>query len=129
MPRVFVAVLENQEGYIQMTEDLGVEAIPLTSDSVIDNIRSLETCSLVLVDATTPSWVVREINEHHKMAVGVRSVPEGVRVTGLIDSLEKFADLMVLLRPVADGLSPADEDYIRRVATVRALFPAPRYAL
>lgn len=125
MPRAFVAVSTNADTIIRMLEAQNVEAIPLTGDSVIDNIRSLETCNIVIVDAQTPSWVMREVKEHNKLAVAVETAPEGP-VTAMVDTKEKFEDIVALLRPFSKVMVPITEDYVRRLATVMAMFPVVR---
>ena len=97
----------------------------MTSDSVIDNIRSLETCNLVIVDIDSPSWVLREIEEHHKLAISIGSAPEG-SITAMVDSHEKFDDIVALLRPFSRKLTPVSEEYIRRLAIVMAMYPVRR---
>jgi len=117
----------NPESLVSLLEAQDFEAIPLTSDSVLDNIRSLETCSLVIVDSTTPEWVYREADEHHLFSAAYLTVSDDDRhVTAFLDSPEKFNDFIALIRPYVGPLKPVTAELIERIALVKALFPAKR---
>ena len=125
MPRAFVAVSPDQD-IVRIVEDQGFEVIPLTDDSVIDNIRSLESCNVVIVDGCSPSWVMREVEEHHKLTIAYRNVAPGDTVTALVSSHEQLTDLLTMLKPFCKTLTPLSSEYVRRLATVMAMFPVRR---
>lgn len=125
MPRAFVAVSVNPDPLVRLLEAQDIEAIPLTRDSVIENVRSLESSTIVIVDVESPEWVMREAQEHHKLTVAFGSAPEG-QVTALVVSYQEFEDLMAMLRPFANPLTPVSESYVRRLAIVKSLYPVRR---
>jgi len=120
-----VAVSTDQDNLVRIFEDHGFEVIPLTSDSVIDNIRSLETSNLVIVDALSPSWVAREVQEHHKLTVAYLTAPLR-EVTAMVTSDEQLGDLLTMLKPFCKTLNPLSPEYVRRLASVMAMFPVVR---
>jgi len=95
---------------------------------VIDNIRSLETSNVVIVDGYSPSWVMREVEEHHKLTIGYRTVAPGDPVTALVTSDEQLVDLLTMLKPFCKTLTPLSPEYVRRLASVMAMFPVRRCA-
>jgi hypothetical protein len=123
-----VAVSTDQDNLVRILEDHDFEAIPLTADSVIDNIRSLETSNVVIVDGYSPSWVMREVEEHHKLTIGYRTVAPGDPVTALVTSDEQLVDLLTMLKPFCKTLTPLSPEYVRRLASVMAMFPVRRCA-
>lgn len=121
MPRAYVAT-KNSENLVRLLEAQDFEAIPLTPDSIIDNIRSLESSNFLVVDAASPSWVMREAHEHHKLVVAFETTPEG-GVTAFVDSEQQFDDLLALLKPLMRTLTPVSEEFVRRLAIIVAMYP------
>ncbi len=119
--RAFVALNSHLSEVTEVVEELGHEAIPLTKDSVIDNLESFQTCDLVIVDSKSPKWVLREVNEGSKLSVAYSSVPE-CHVTCLVKDL-------VELRAFVEGVSdlalftPVTESYVSKIADLKARFP------
>jgi len=120
--RAFVALNFNiQSEVVDIIEELGHEVIPLTSDSVIDNLESFQSCDLIVVSADSPPWVVRETREGSKLSVAYVSVPE-CHVTCLVKDL-------VELRAFIEGVSdlahfvPVTEHYVSKMADLKARFP------
>ena len=126
MTRAFVALQKSSASIVDLLEKEGYEAIPLTSDSIIENIRSLESSNFVIVDGESPPWVIREIQEHHLMSVAYCTYPLDHQVTALVDSIEKMNDLLVMLKPLIGALKPVDREFAKRLALVTAMFPVPR---
>ena len=115
---------------MSLLEAQDFEAIPLTSDSIIDNIKSLETCNLVVVDSETPEWVYREADEHNLFSAAYLTMRDDDRyITAFIDSPEKFDDLIALIRPFVGPLKPVTAELIERIALVKALFTPRKVAV
>jgi hypothetical protein len=121
MTRAFVAV-GNPEFVTMMLESRDFEAIPITSDSVIDNINSLESSHFVVVDSTSPPWVLREINDRHLLSVAYETLPSDFEVTAFAESNLKFIDLLIILKDVAGALVPVTEEFARKLATIKVLY-------
>lgn len=111
---------------MHLLEAQDFEAIPLTDDSVVDNIESLQTCNLVIVDDSAPSWVLRETVDRHLMAASYLSTPIDFDVVAFVDDESKFVDFIAMVRPFLGPLKPVDADLIERIALVKALYPLRR---
>jgi hypothetical protein len=121
--RVFLSV-SHPEKVITLLEGIGYEVIPLTNDSLVDNLDSFETVDVVVFDSESPSWILREIERQHKLAVVFSESPilQDTFVVASVDNLPTFGDLMTFLKPLAGKLKPLDEDYINRLALIKSLY-------
>ena len=108
--------------WVEVLENEGYEAVPLTRDSVIDNIRSLESSDVVVVWDDSPSWVMRESLEHHKFTVSWGSSC-WADVTVQVNDLDQFRDLIRRFLPYANPLTPVDKNYVEFLAKILALYP------
>lgn len=119
--RAFVAVLKDQALLVEALEQCGIEVIPLTDDPVIDNMESLHTCQLVVVDDSSPPWVLREVQELSKFVIAYRSLPS-IQPVCLLTSLTELQDCA----HAAIGLCqmmPVTQDYVLNLAQLKARYP------
>jgi hypothetical protein len=122
MQRAFVAS-SDVDHFVELLEAQHFEAIPLTSDSIFDNIQSLETCVMILVDDKTPQWVLNEAKSRRKMIIAMMTVPPDVYVTAMITSEQEFHDLLEIIKPFNQSLIPIGDDFILCLARVKAMYP------
>lgn len=115
--------MKNPEPLIALLEAQNFEAIPLTDDSVLDNIKSLETSDLVILDSLSPAWISREAEEHHILCVAYGSFNVEQSITALLCSLSEVEDFLALSRPVLGALKPVTAGLIERIALIKVLYP------
>lgn len=121
-PRAFIATRQN-EALCRLFESLKAEAIPLTLyDSVIDNIESLHTCTIVIVDDSAPSWVLREVKDKSLFCVAFGSAPEGEPVVCLFYSLDDVRAEYQTLVELGRG-APVTEQFVLSLAELKKKYP------
>lgn len=124
--RAFVAVSRDVDKVLESVESNEIEAIPLTSDSIVDNLESFNTCSLILIDSDTPHWVLREISEQKKFSVSYLSIPDAPVVCHA-DSIEKLSEIIDESRDMWEHqVIPVTMDYVKKLGLLKIKYPVRR---
>lgn len=124
--RAFVAVSRDVDKVVELIESKEIEVIPLTSDSIVDNLESFNTCSLILIDSNTPHWVLREISEQKKFSMSYLSVPTAPVVCHA-DSIEDLSSIIDESRDMWEHqVIPVTPDYVRKLGQLKINYPARR---
>lgn len=118
--RAFVATARDKELIVDILEQHGIEVIPQTDDSIIDNLESLQTCSLIVVDSATSDWVLREIQDHKKFAVSYITSPNTPVVCHVV-SPQQFSMFLDESKGMY-GMVPVTEEYVKRLGAIKLRF-------